>query len=103
MRTKTLFMKQVLLCAVVSLLFFLNVNLLNAQKPNYDVYALRFAEVGNSFPLSALVLGAPKKDSIHAIFMVWLIKGNNGRNILVDAGFLRDISEADDFAIANYV
>ena len=74
-----------------------------AQKPNYDVYALKFAEVRNPFPLSALVQGAPKKDSIHAIFMVWLIKGNNGRNILVDAGFLRGIEEANDFVIANYV
>jgi len=34
--------------------------------------------------------------------MVWLIKGN-GRNILVDAGFLNDIEDAKEFKVVNYV
>ena len=59
----------------------------NAQTVDYEVYALKYASVGFTFPVSYLVLGAPAKDSMNAIFMVWLIKGNNGKNIIVDAGF----------------
>jgi glyoxylase-like metal-dependent hydrolase (beta-lactamase superfamily II) len=35
--------------------------------------------------------------------MIWLIKGNNGKNILVDAGFLRDIDDAKEFDLATYM
>ena len=74
-----------------------------SQKVNYEVYALKYASVGNPFPLSALVLGGPEKEFMDAIFMVWLIKGNNGKNILVDAGFMKDIEEAKNYNLKNYV
>jgi len=74
-----------------------------SQKVNYEVYALKYAAVGNPFPLSHLVLGGPEKEFIDAIFMVWLIKGNNGKNILVDAGFMKDIEEAKNYNLKNYV
>ena len=35
--------------------------------------------------------------------MFWLIKGSNGKNILVDAGFLNDVNEAKDFDVKNYI
>ena len=75
----------------------------NSQTPNYEVYALKYASVGFTFPVSYLVLDAPAKDSMNAIFMIWLIKGNNGKNILVDAGFLSDVEEAKDFGVINYI
>jgi glyoxylase-like metal-dependent hydrolase (beta-lactamase superfamily II) len=44
-----------------------------------------------SVPVSELALGAPAKDTMNMFFMYWLIRGNNGKNILVDAGFLNDL------------
>ena len=35
--------------------------------------------------------------------MIWLIKGSNGKNILVDAGFLKDIPDAVDFGVVKYM
>lgn len=75
----------------------------NSQTPNYEVYALKYASVGFTFPVSYLVLDAPANDSMNAIFMIWLIKGNNGKNILVDAGFLKDVEEAKDYGVINYI
>lgn len=48
-------------------------------------------------------LNAPPKDSVRIDFSIWLIKGKNGKNILLDAGFLPDIGKsAKDFGIINY-
>ena len=63
-----------------------------AQAPVYDIYALKFAGI-TSAPVSELAMGAPKKDSMDLFFMYWLVKGNNGKNILVDAGFLADVDK----------
>lgn len=74
-----------------------------SQTPNYEVYALKFASIGHPFPLKFLVLNASLKDSMDAIFMIWLIKGNNGKNILVDTGFLKDVEEAKDYDVTDYI
>ena len=73
----------------------------NAQTPGYKVYAIKFA--GSSYPFTAAdwAKGGPKTDSVKFNFMVWLIKGN-GKNILVDAGFLNDIEDAKEFKVVNY-
>ena len=64
---------------------------LNAQvPPAYEIYALKYFGL-HSVPVSELALGAPKKDTMNMFFMYWLIRGNNGKNILVDAGFLKDL------------
>ena len=60
-----------------------------AQAPVYEIYALKFSGI-TAAPVSELAIGAPKKDSMDLFFMYWLVKGNNGRNILLDAGFLPD-------------
>lgn len=93
-------MKKIFLFTL--LIFFIKVNAI-AQNVNYEVYALKFASVGHALPLSYLVLDAPAKDTVNAVFMVWLIKGNNGKNILVDAGFLSDVTEAKDYDVKNYI
>jgi glyoxylase-like metal-dependent hydrolase (beta-lactamase superfamily II) len=54
-------------------------------------------------PISDWVADGPKTDSVHIDFMIWLIKGDNGKNILLDAGFLKDIPEAKDFPMGSYV
>lgn len=76
-----------------------------SQTPNYEVYAIKFASAfnGKPYPLSNLVLDAPKKETGKGVFMVWLIKGNNGKNILVDAGFLKDVEGSKDYGVTNYI
>jgi glyoxylase-like metal-dependent hydrolase (beta-lactamase superfamily II) len=75
----------------------------NSQTENYQVYAIKFASTAHSFPISAWADRGPEKDSIQIDFMIWLIKGRNSRNILVDAGFLNDLQTAKDFGVKDYV
>ena len=72
------------------------------QSPHYQVYAVSFASTGYRFPIASWALGGPETDSVGIDFMVWLIRGDNGRNVLVDAGFRRDMKDfpdAKEFAI----
>jgi len=56
------------------------------QKNIYEVFALEFA--GNwTVTASEIAVGAMTKDSIKGGSIIWLLKGNNGRLVLVDAGF----------------
>jgi glyoxylase-like metal-dependent hydrolase (beta-lactamase superfamily II) len=73
-----------------------------SQPEQYKVYAIKFASGANPFPISDFVFNGPNKDSVQLDFMVWLIKGN-GKNILVDAGFLNDIEDAKDFKLGDYI
>src|SRR5690349_19477727 len=64
------------------------------QNNNYDVYAMRISSIFN-MPLSFFVDNAKdSKDSVAMCSMFWLIKGNN-KNILVDAGYLRDLADSN--------
>ncbi len=73
-----------------------------AQVPVYRVYALKFAASNYPFTAADWADGGSKTEPVRIDFMVWLIKGN-GRNILVDAGFLNDIDDAKEFKIVDYV
>jgi glyoxylase-like metal-dependent hydrolase (beta-lactamase superfamily II) len=76
---------------------------LNAQAPpSYEIYALKYFGL-RSVPVSELALGAPKKDTMNMFFMYWLIRGNNGRNILVDAGFLKDLDIFKELNTTFYI
>ncbi len=57
----------------------------SAPAPEYEVYAVRYA-TAPGFPVSSLVAGADAARKIDIPFMIWVIKGKDGRNILVDAG-----------------
>ncbi len=64
----------------------------NAQsqaKPVYEVYAISYGVIPD-FSLASLVAGADRARKLDIQMMVWLLKGSDGRNILVDAGFYRD-------------
>lgn len=52
------------------------------------MYAIRYG-VLPSFQVSGLVAGADPTRRLDIPVMVWLLKGPNGRNVLVDAGFYR--------------
>ena len=71
----------------VAALFF--APLLFAQpKPQYEIYALRYATIPD-FPVSSLVAGADRARKLDIAMMIWLVRGG-GRNVLVDSGFYRD-------------
>jgi glyoxylase-like metal-dependent hydrolase (beta-lactamase superfamily II) len=75
----------------------------NAQSPPaYEIYALKYFGI-HSVPVSELALGAPKKDTMNMYFMYWLVKGNNGKNILVDAGFLNDLDIFKELKTTFYI
>jgi glyoxylase-like metal-dependent hydrolase (beta-lactamase superfamily II) len=61
-----------------------------SQSNNYEIFALKFGERTNKIPISEAAVGATGDDSLNICFMYWLLKGNNGKNILVDAGFTDD-------------
>jgi glyoxylase-like metal-dependent hydrolase (beta-lactamase superfamily II) len=54
----------------------------------YEVYAIQYATI--PFRVSGLIAGADTSRRLDISMMVWLLKGSNGRNVLVDAGFYRD-------------
>src|SRR5438067_1317535 len=61
--------------------------MLAQSKPQYEVYALRYATIPD-FPVSGLIAGADKTRKLDIAMLIWLVRGN-GKNILVDAGFYR--------------
>ncbi len=73
------------------------------QAADYEVYAIKFAAMGHPSPISDWVDHGPAKDSVNIDFVIWLMKGNNGKKILLDAGFLPDIEDAKDFNVTHYV
>lgn len=69
----------------------------SCQKPDtYEVYALKFRERGLQ-PALGSIAGATVSDSVDVCYMIWFLKGNNGRNILVDAG------DVDSSGMGNYI
>jgi glyoxylase-like metal-dependent hydrolase (beta-lactamase superfamily II) len=53
----------------------------------YEVYALKFNESGY-IQARDIAVGTSSTDSVSVCNMFWYLKGSNGRNILVDAGFI---------------
>ncbi|WP_276503511.1 N-acyl homoserine lactonase family protein [Terrimonas pollutisoli] len=56
------------------------------QDNTYNIFALAYTGY-NKMPVSQIAVGATGNDSITGCAMVWLLKGNNGRIVLIDAGF----------------
>ncbi|MET0638141.1 MAG: N-acyl homoserine lactonase family protein [Chitinophagaceae bacterium] len=73
-----------------------------SQSQEYKVYALKFAASSYDFSVGDWVPGGPATEKIRFTFFIWLIRGNNGRNVLVDAGFLPDAEDAKEFQIVEY-
>jgi len=62
-----------------------------AQTPaavTYDAYAVRFG-ILPAFPVSSLVAGGDRARKLDIPAMVWLLKGSNGHQVLIDSGFYR--------------
>src|SRR5205823_1318253 len=54
----------------------------------YEAYAVRFG-ILPAFSVANLVAGAERGRTLDIPVMVWLLKGSNGRVVLVDSGFYR--------------
>jgi len=74
---------------ILSLAFAGSVSTQHKSQVTYEVYAISYGVIPD-FPVSALVSGADRSRKLDIQMMVWLLKGSNGRNVLVDAGFYRD-------------
>jgi glyoxylase-like metal-dependent hydrolase (beta-lactamase superfamily II) len=61
----------------------------NVPAPVYEVYAIQYASVPG-FKVSNLIAGADTSRRLDLAMSVWLIKGPDGRMILMDAGFKRE-------------
>jgi glyoxylase-like metal-dependent hydrolase (beta-lactamase superfamily II) len=58
------------------------------QPPTYEAYAIRFGTLPQ-FRVAGLIAGADQSRRLDIPVMVWLLKGSNGRRVLVDSGFYR--------------
>jgi len=75
---------------IVLLFLLLLTSSVHAETPaKYEVYALSYGTFPD-FPVAELVQGADKDRKLNLQMMVWLLKGSNGRNILVDSGCYHD-------------
>ncbi len=59
-----------------------------APSPDYSIQAIRYSTI-TGFPVSGLVMGAPKDEKMDIAMVVWLIRGG-GHTILFDTGFHRE-------------
>lgn len=75
--------------AILSLGFHAPAKPTASAPPTYDVYAIKYATVPH-YRLRGLLPGADSSQYIDLAMTVWLMKGPNGRNVLLDAGFHRD-------------
>src|SRR5437868_5669394 len=67
----------------------LNSTARSQEQPVYEVYAISYGVIPD-FAVWSLVAGADRSRKMDIQMMIWLLKGSDGRNILVDAGFYRD-------------
>lgn len=68
--------------------------------PTYEIYAIRFGVIPQ-FAVSGLVAGADPARKLDIPVMVWLLKGSNGRRVLVDSGFYRK-KFVDSWKVQNF-
>lgn len=66
----------------------------------YEVYAIRFGTLPQ-FRVSGLVAGADPTRRLDIPVMVWLLKGTNGRRVLVDSGFYQQ-KFVDQWKVQNF-
>ena len=77
------------LTAIVFLILFLHTTFSQIQNV-YEVYTIEYTKNPTNVPVSEIAVGANSKDSVTFSFYIWFLKGDNGRKVLVDVGYLRD-------------
>jgi len=77
---------RIALLALLTALFLFNEQ---TTPPVYEAYAIRFGVIPQ-FRVASLVSGADPSRRMDIPVMVWLLKGADGRRVLIDSGFHRD-------------
>ena len=67
----------------------------------YEAYAVRYATL-TGFPVSSLVQGAEKGRKLDIAMTLWVLKGTDGRTVVVDSGFYRPKLLEQWKSIADY-
>ena len=75
---------------------------LGQEAPGYEVYAIEYGELPGQ-QLSEYLPGADTSIRVDMSMMVWLIRGPDGHNILVDAGYRPDFSNALAARVEGYL
>ncbi len=88
---------QVLLVLLVTL----TVSASSQTGNRYEIYAIEYARVPSPIPIAQIAVGSTSTDSVTMSYYFWYLKGDNGRKILVDAGFIKDSSTAR-IAVTGY-
>ncbi len=57
------------------------------RSDHYRVYALKYLDASPG-TADNIAIGGDRSDSVMNCFMIWLLKGDDGRNIVVDAGYI---------------
>jgi glyoxylase-like metal-dependent hydrolase (beta-lactamase superfamily II) len=70
------------------------------QTPQYSIHAIRYGTIPG-FPLSGLVVGAPKTEKMDIALVIWLIR-NEQRTILLDTGFHRQ-KWIDSYKVTDFI
>ena len=87
MNTRSTFVRA--LGGIWALALFLPLSAPRTQPPvTWQAFAIRYATVP-AFRVSGLIAGADTSRRSDIAMTVWLLRGSNGRNVLVDAGFKR--------------
>lgn len=63
----------------------------------YEVYAIEYGSAKGRSAAADAAIGAAPGDSIMLSFYIWYLKGENGKKILVDAGFIPDSTKPDSY------
>src|SRR6516164_9250402 len=71
------------------------------EPPAYEVYAVRYAKLLD-FPVRALVQGAEPGRKLDIAMTLWVLRGPDGRTVLVDAGFYRPQYLREGSGVADY-
>jgi glyoxylase-like metal-dependent hydrolase (beta-lactamase superfamily II) len=71
------------------------------EPPAYEVYAVRYAKLLD-FPVRALVQGAEPGRKLDIAMTLWVLRGPDGRTVLVDAGFYRPKYLRERSGVADY-
>jgi len=56
----------------------------------YEIYAVEYTQGKNRIPVKTIAINSQSGDTINFAFYFWYLKGDNGKKILVDAGFVPD-------------
>jgi glyoxylase-like metal-dependent hydrolase (beta-lactamase superfamily II) len=83
--------------ACISALVLLLTGILSCSQAvdEYQVYALKFNGAGY-IPARDIAVGTSSTDSVSVCNMFWYLKGPDGRNIIVDAGFIDTTGNTND-------